>query len=59
MFKSGSKQFFSILKMLFILPLVSETTYRKYDGPCENRQCELPSCTNPFILLVSILTNNV
>ena len=54
MFKCERKQFFSILKMFFILTLVSETTDRKYDGPCENRRCEQPSCTSPFILLVSI-----
>ena len=49
------------IKNVFILTIVSETTYRKYDGPCENRRTpyEQASCTKPLVLLVSILINNV
>ena len=39
MFKPANELIFYInIKMFFVRDLVSETTYRKYDGPCENRR---------------------
>ena len=33
----GNCFFYKAIKNVFILTLVPETTYRKYDGPCEKR----------------------